>query len=51
MLTLQLQLVEQLAAALRGLAVLLAPQLGDQQLVMAIIPYLLSGFSGQSPSQ
>jgi hypothetical protein len=31
---LQFQLVDQLAAALRGLAVLLALQLGDQQLVM-----------------
>jgi hypothetical protein len=33
-LELQFQLVEQLAAALRGLAVLLAPELGDQQLVV-----------------
>jgi len=33
-LELQLQLVEQFAAALGGLAVLLAPELGDQQLVM-----------------
>ena len=33
-LELQLQLVEQLAAALGGVPVLLAPQLGDQQLVV-----------------
>jgi hypothetical protein len=34
-LELQFQLVDQLAAALGGLAVLLAPQLGDQQLVVS----------------